>query len=627
MRRKMMIITTLILIAFNLSILLGQTRDRNEIAVRYTWDLSEIYIDDQAWNLAVVTIMRRMPKISLYKGRLSESAEVLLQCMELKSEIDKELDRLYCYPFLALDLDTREAKYLSMKNKAFQLQTEFNSLCAFIQPEILQIEAGRVEQFLQTEPALETYRFFLQDLLRTREHTLTNTEEEIVAQAGLMSNGPATIYNIFTNADMPYPIIELSNGDKVELNQANFSLYRTLTNRSDREKVFQNFFELYGNFERTLGTTMDAKIKKDLFYSRVRKYNSCLEYSLDDDNIPPVVYHNLIKNVHNNLDALHRYLNIRKRMLKVDTLKYTDLYVPLVENLDVRYTPDGSIELIIRALQPLGEEYIQTVRYAFENRWIDFFPTLGKRAGAYSMGAAHDVHPYILMNFNGQYANVSTLAHELGHTLHSYYSSKTQPYATSDYATFVAEVASTLNEILLFRDQYDHAQDDNFKLFLLIEYIDRMKSTIFRQTQFAEFELRAHELVEQGGQITGEALTKIYCDLVREYYGHAENICYVDDFIDYEWAYIPHFYRDFYVFQYSTSWTASEALATDVLAGDSEAVDRFIALISAGGSDYPINQLKTAGVDMTTDVPFQKAMANMHWAMDEIEKILDVKGL
>ena len=616
-----------IVITFMISILPAQTRDRSEIPGNLTWNLTEIYANDDAWQAAADELTKRIQEITPFKGSLGKSAIKLLNCLDLQGEIDKELLRLYCYGFLAFDLDNRDSKYLSMKSRGEQLSTDFGALCSFIAPEILEINGKKIEKFLKQEPGLAKYRVRLNDLQRQKAHRLSAPEEKIIAEAGSISGGTRTSYGVFTNAEMPWPNVVFSDGRKVVLDQANFSLYRASRNRDDREAIFKSFFGTYGDFSGTIGTLMDNKIKKDIFYSKVRKYDNTLEYYLDGDNIPEEVYHTLIRNVHDNFAILHRYLDIRKRMLGVDTLKYSDLYVPLVGALDLSYSVEEARQMVLDAVAPLGEEYAKTVQFAYDNRWIDLYSTPGKRTGAYSMSAAYDVHPYILMNYNGQYANVSTLAHELGHTMHSYFANKTQPYATADYTTFVAEVASTLNEILLFRDQLAKTDDDDLKLYLLLEYIDRMKSTIFRQTQFAEFELRMHEMAERSEQITGDALTEMYKGLVREYYGHDQNICFVDDAIDYEWAYIPHFYRDYYVFQYSTSWTASEALADGVQSGDPEAIQRYIAFISAGGSDYPINLLKKAGVDMTTDKPFRTAMQSMNWAMDEVDAILARKGI
>jgi oligoendopeptidase F len=359
-----------------------------------------------------------------------------------------------------------------------------------------------------------------------------------------------------------------------------------------------------------------------MFFARVRNYESSLHCALDVDNIPIEVYHTLIDNVHAHLDTFHRYLRLRQRMLGVDQLKYSDLYAPVVKGLDLEYGYDEAVALVLDAVKPLGENYVQVARTGLANRWIDVYPTPGKRSGAYSNGACYDVHPYILLNYNGQYDDVSTLAHELGHTMHSYFSNKQQPYPSADYSTFVAEVASTLNEALLIHKMLGEIQDKERRLSLLMNHLDGIKGTVFRQTQFAEYELRIHERAENGKPLTGDTLTELYGEIVRQYYGHGAGVCFIDDLYTLEWAYIPHFYYNFYVFQYATSFTATIALAEAILGDEPGAVDRVLGFLSAGGSDYPINILRQAGVDMMTAEPFRKTMSAMNRIMDEIEGIL-----
>ena len=377
------------------------------------------------------------------------------------------------------------------------------------------------------------------------------------------------------------------------MNQAGYAELRTLPNRDDRRQAMEAFFASLGSFGRTLGTTMNANLQKSRFFAKSRKYGSDLEASLDGPNIPVTVYTRLIDGVNRSLPTFHRYLRLRKRMLGVtDNLHYYDLYAPLVADVDLRYTPEEAEKHVLASIAPLGEDYASVVRRAFSSRWIDFYPTTGKRSGAYSNGGAYDVHPYMLLNYLGQYNDMSTLTHELGHTMHSYYSNKTQPYPTASYQTFVAEVASTFNEALLLDHMLDQIKDDTTRLSLLGNYLENAKSTVFRQTQFAEFELKMHEMAEKGTAITGDALAKLYVDITRRYYGHEQGICIVDDYIAHEWSYIPHFYRDFYVFQYATSFTAAEALSEKVLAGDAAATKRYLTFISSGGSKYPIDLLQ-----------------------------------
>ncbi|PIS27298.1 MAG: oligoendopeptidase F [Candidatus Marinimicrobia bacterium CG08_land_8_20_14_0_20_45_22] len=600
----------------------SQTRERSTIPVQYTWDLTPIYPSDEVWQVSKSAFVSRLDEILKYQGKIGASAENLYDCLNMRSKMTKELVRLYVYANLKSDLDTRDSKVMAMKQEMGQIATNFGSKCSFIDPEILKIVPKIINEFFAKKKDLKIFRFYINDLQRSQKHMLSEGEEKIIAEAGLMSDTPYSIFGIFANADFPYPDLVLSNGEKIHLNQASFGKYRTLENRQDREAVFQTFFGRLYDYRRTFGTQLDANVKKDMFYARVRGYNSCLESALDKGNIPVEVYKTLIRNVNNNLDTFYRYLNLKKKMLGVEQLKYSDLYAPVVKGNDAEYSIDDAKGMILSALRPLGNEYISTVNHAFNERWLDMYPTPGKRSGAYSNGSAYDVHPYMLLNFNGMYQDVSTMAHELGHTMHSYFSNKNQPYPTSDYSIFVAEVASTFNEITLFHNYLNTVKDDNMRLSLLMEYLDGIKSTVFRQTQFAEFELRIHEMAESGEQLTGDSMTELYKQIVRAYYGHDKGICYVDDFINIEWAYIPHFYYNFYVYQYSTSWTAATALSEKVRNGEKGALEKYLTLLSSGGSDYPINLLKKVGVDMTTSEPFNQTMKEMNWVMDEIEKIL-----
>jgi oligoendopeptidase F len=433
------------------------------------------------------------------------------------------------------------------------------------------------------------------------------------------------VFGILSNADFPYPTVTLSDGKQVTLNQANFSAYRGVPNRKDRETVMSAFFTSLGKFSNTYGTTIDGEVQKVAFYAKARKYDSAVAFSLDSANIPVSVYTRLVDGVNKNLATFHRYLNLRKKMMGLPDLHYYDLYAPLVGSVNLSYTPEQAQEHVLAAVAPLGPEYQATIKRAFNERWIDLFPTPGKRSGAYSNGGAYDIHPYMLINYNGKYEDVSTLAHELGHTMQSYFSNKTQPYPTADYPIFVAEVASTFNESLLNDHLLKSITDDDTKLAVLGSYLENAKGTVFRQAQFAEFELRMHEMAAKGQPITGEAMAKLYLDITRKYYGHDQNVCIVDDYIAHEWSYVPHFYRDFYVFQYATSFTASEALAQKVKSGDQQAVKKYLTFLSSGGSKYAIDLLKDAGVDMTTDEPLQLTLKQMNLVMDQMESILAKK--
>jgi len=604
----------------------AQERDRSKIPDEYKWNLTDLYPNDDAWKKAEEKLSADIPGMKKFQGTLGSSPAQLLGCLEYESNLAKDYSRLSNYASMNSDQDTRDSKYLAMKSEMSQIGATLGAAVAFVEPEILKVERSRIDSFIKQEKKLEVYRHYLDDILRRQAHTGTEGEEKIIADAGLMADGPESIFNVFSNADFPYPEIVLSNGAKVKLDQAGFNLNRASGNREDRKKVFEAFFGSLNDYRRTYGAELYADVKKDMFFAKAHKYESSLQSALDANNIPVQVYHRLVDNVNANLSTFHRYLKLRKRILGVDTLHYYDLYAPLLSGVDLKYTVEESKQNVLASLVPLGDDYRGVIRDAFKNRWIDVFPTTGKRSGAYSSGSVYDVHPYMLLNFNGNYDDMSTMAHELGHTMQSYLSNKTQPYPTADYPIFVAEVASTFNEALLIDHMLKTIKDDKTKLSLLGKYLEGIKGTVFRQTQFAEFELRIHELSEQGTALTGDKLNEVYMEITKKYYGSDAGICIVDPEIQSEWTYIPHFYYNFYVYQYATAFTASCALSEEVLSGDKEATQRYLKFLSAGGSDYPVNLLKTAGVDMTTSQPFDLTMKKMNRVMDEMEKILTEMG-
>ena len=597
-------------------------RERTKIPERYTWNLADIYPDDRSWLEAKQCFVTEFPAVAAFRGKGAASPQSLLACLEFVSRLDKELNRLYCYASMQSDLDTRNAIYLAMKQEVGAIEAEFAAAVSFIEPEILSLDKATVDAFIAREPGLETYRHILNEKLRRKEHIGTEGEEKIIADAGLLSDAPLTVYSVFANADFPFAHVELSDGKTVKLDQAAFALHKSAPLRDDRRKVFAAYFGKLQEFQRTFGANLYAEVKKNLFYMRARKYPSCLDYALDGNNIPTRVYTGVIENVNAHLSTFHRYLALRRRILGVDQLHYYDLYAPLVKDIDVKYTYDEACEHVLASLAPLGEEYVSVARRCFTDRWVDVFPTTGKMSGAYSNGGAYDAHPYILLNYNGKYDDVSTLAHELGHTMHSYYSNTHQPYPTSHYSIFVAEVASTFNEALLMHHMLHTITDDDMRLSLLGNSLDGIRGTVFRQVLFSEFELLIHQLVEKGEALTGERFSELYDELTKRYYGHSQAVCLVDDEIKVEWAHIPHFYYRFYVYQYATSFTASVALSERVLAGDKETTKRYLTLLASGGSDYPIALLKKAGVDMTTAEPFDLTMKKMNAVMDEMERVL-----
>jgi oligoendopeptidase F len=616
----------LVLFAASTLVSQAQERDRSKIPDEYKWDLTALYPSDQAWRTAKEKLTSDMPKLRQFQGTLASSAARLADALEMQSNYDKELSRLYSYAAMNSDEDTRVSKYQGMQQEVIQLGSVLGTESAFIEPEILKMDNATIEKFLTQEPRLHVYRHYLEDVTRRRAHTLSNAEEKLLAASSVMASGPSSVYGIFADADFPYPSVTLSDGKTVKLDKAAFSLYRASPSREDRQKVMEAFFTALGKYRGTFGSMMNSNVQTSVFYARARNYDTSLQSSLDQPNIPVSVYSRLVEGVNRNLPTFHRYLKLRRRMMGLSDLHYYDLYAPLVASVDMKYEVDAAEHNILAALTPLGTEYAAGAKRAFSERWIDMYPTEGKTSGAYSNGSAYDVHPYMLINYNGKYEDMSTIAHELGHTMHSYFSNKTQPYALSSYPIFVAEVASTFNEALLNDYMLKQIKDDSTRLSLLGSYLEGIKGTVFRQTQFAEFELRMHEMVEKGEPLTGDSLSKLYSDIVKKYYGHDKGVCIVDDYIGNEWAFIPHFYNSFYVFQYATSFTASSALSEKVLAGEPGATKRYLKFISSGKSEYPIDLLKDAGVDMTTDEPLELTVKKMNRVMDEMEKLLDKKG-
>jgi oligoendopeptidase F len=428
---------------------------------------------------------------------------------------------------------------------------------------------------------------------------------------------------VLLNADLPWPTVKMADGKDVRLDSSGFSAARASSNRDDRRKVMEAFFGALGSYRRTLGAAMSGNVQAAIFVAQARHYDSTLQAALDGPNVPTSVYKALVDSVNQHLPSFQRYLKLRKRILKLDELHYYDLYSPLVNDVPLTYTVEQAQANVKAAMAPLGADYVAGLDAAFRNRWIDYYPMTGKQSGAYMNPGAYDVHPYLLLNYNGQYTDMSALAHELGHAMHSYFSGKNQPYATYNYPLFVAEVASTFNEALLIDHMLKQITDPKAKLALLGNYLENVKGTVFRQTQFAEFEMKMHEMAEAGQPITGEALSKLYLDITRKYYGHDAKICIVDDYVANEWAFIPHFYNLFYVYQYATSFTASTALSEKVLSGAPDAVAHYRAMLASGGSKYPIDLLKGAGVDMTTSEPLDLTIRKMDRVMDEIEKLLN----
>ncbi len=602
-------------------------KDRENIDEKYKWDLTEIYPSIEAWKKDKERIKGQMAEISKYKGQLGTSGPKLKEALETFFEIRKDFYKAHGYTSMLSDQDTRKSGPAGMKEEMVQLRTELSKASAYVNPEILSIPQEKMESFFKEEPGLETYRHIIDDIQRSRDHILSEEQETIIAEAGRMRGTAQGTYRILSNADLPYPTITLSDGKEVRLDAAGYAGNRASAIREDRIKIFDAFFGAIDNYRRTFGTQLMGEINKNIFYKSVRKYESSLESSLDGNNIPTSVYHKLIENTNKNLATFHRYLKLRKRMLGLDDLHYYDMYPSMVKAVDLTYSYEEAGEIVKKSLEVLGTEYVATVDKAIKDRWIDVYPNTGKRSGAYMSPAAYDIHPYMLLNYNGQYNDMSTLTHELGHAMHTYFSAKHQPYHNAGYPIFLAEVASTANEALLIDHMLKTIDNKEEQLAILGNYLDGgFKGTLFRQTQFAEFELKIHELAEKGEALTGDKFSEIYLDILKKYYGHDEGVTVIDDQFAIEWAYIPHFYLNFYVFQYSTSFMAAQALAEVMLSGDSGMVDKYIDFLSSGGSEYAIPTLKKVGIDMTTDEPFTLTMKRMNKVMDDMEKILEELG-
>ncbi len=594
---------------------------RDQIEEKYKWRLDDLYPTISAWRDSKKSLEGRIAELKKFQGRLISDASTLLTALEYYDRVDLDLRRLYAYAMMLSDQDTRESQPLGMKQEMMQMETLFKCTVAYFEPEILGLPRGEMGLFFTENPALETYRQIIDDIYRRRNHTGTSSEEKMIAQAGLMSDTAHESYNILSNADLPYPTIELSGGNRVRLDPTHYALYRISPVREDRKMVFETFFSTLRSFCRTFGTQLYGEIKKNVFYKNVRKYKSCLESSLDLYNIPVSVFETLLDNVNRHLNTLHRYFDLRKKLLDVDQLKYYDTYPSLVQAVEGTYSFQEGEKLVKESLTVLGAEYMSALDKSFSDRWIDVYPTAGKKSGAYMEGIAYDSHPYILMNYKGKYSDVSTLTHELGHAMHSFFSNIYQPYVNSHYPIFLAEVASTVNEALLVNYMLNHADSQDMRLSLLGDALEGFRATLFRQAQFAEYELAIHRKVEAGYALTGDQLTEIYLDIFRKYYGHDQGIMEVDELYGMEWAYIPHFYYNFYVYQYSTSFTAAQTIAHRIIEREKDIIPGYIQFLSSGRSEYALSTLQKLGIDMTSDEPFLITIRKMNEIMDEIERI------
>jgi oligoendopeptidase F len=570
--------------------------------IQDTWNLDEIYPTVADWEAARPGLEQLMDQVSHCKGRLGENAAELERCLDSFFSLYKDFSRFYVYASMGSDQDVSNQDAMARRQIVSQLATRFSQATSYVAPELLETGDQRLRQFMNENPGLGEYKMFLEDTLRQAPHTLGQEGENVIAAAGDVTGAPGSIYNTLANAEIEWPTVTLSDGTEARLDQSGYTKYRAVANRDDRQKVFDAFWGTWKKYERTMGATLGASVSTDRFRANVRKYDGSLQAAMSNDNIPEGVYRTLVSETNANLETLHRYFLLRGRMLGVEHLRYFDIYPPLV-GLDKEFPLAVGKELTLAAVAPLGEEYSNVMAQGFSQRWMDVYPKKGKRSGAYMNGSVYDLHPYLLLNYNDDYESVSTLAHEWGHAMHTYLSAQNQPFATYSYATFTAEIASTFNEALLLDHMLKVSKDDDERLYYLGNALENIRGTFFRQTMFGEFELAIHEAQERGEPLTGQRLTEIYGDLLRRYHGHDQGVMEIDDLYTIEWAYIPHFYRNFYVYQYATSIAASSLLAEKVLSGEEGALDRYMTLLKAGGSDYPYELLKRAGVDMATPEP------------------------
>jgi len=590
---------------------------------KYIWDLTDLYPDLDSWETARLDVAKQIEQLSSLKGSLGNSAQALMQTSDQISSVYKDAVRVYIYANLSADIDTRNAENEERSQLARNLLTDLGTAISWYNPELLALGEETIEVFLKDEPKLTKHAFNISNSVRNAPHILSQEIETILAKTSQLTGAPDSIYSVFANANLPWPEVSLSDGKKLRLSQAGYSSGRQAPQRKDRKMVFDTFWSIWKDYEATLGAIMNTQIQGLVFQTEVRNYKSSLGRALFDDNMPPEVYRTLVAEVNRALPTLHRYFKLRKRMLGIeDEMRYYDIYPPLV-NLDKTYSIEDSISITRRALMPLGAEYMAAYDRGVEGRWMHVYPSPGKRSGAYMSGGAYDEHPYVLLNHNDNYESASTFAHEYGHAVHSVLSNSTQPWETASYSTFIAETASIMNEMLLQDMVIAEAETDQEKLFYLGTGLEALRGTFFRQTMFAEFELKINEEVEAGNVLTGAKLTNIYLELLKRYHGHDQGVVTIDDLYGIEWAYIPHFYYDFYVFQYATSIAAASDLATKIGSGDQQAQQAFISLLKAGGSDYPYQLMKNAGIDMATAAPYRALIERMNNIMDKMEAILD----
>lgn len=593
---------------------------RAEIPEEYTWRLEDIFASDEEWEKEFKEIQKLLPKAATYQGKLSESADTLYEALQFQDQVMERLGKLYTYAHMRYDQDTTNAFYQGLNDRAMTLYTQAVSSFAYVVPELLAIEEAKLERFMQEKEELKLYEHAFDRIAKRRPHVLSTEIESILAQASDVMSSSSNTFGMLNNADLEFPVIKDENGEDVQVTHGNYSRFLESHDRRVRHDAFKAVYATYGKFKNTFASTLSGQIKKDNFYAQVRKYKNAREASLANNHIPEQVYDNLVQTINDHLHLLHRYVALKKKALGVDELHMYDVYAPLIKDVNMEFTYEEAQDVILQGLSPMGDEYLSIVKKAFDERWIDVYENKGKRSGAYSSGA-YGTNPYILMNWQNNVDNVFTLAHELGHSVHSYYTRTHQPYPYGDYSIFVAEVASTCNENLLTDYFLNTLADKKERLYLLNHYLETFRATVFRQTMFAEFEHDIHVRAQNGEALTAESLTEIYYNLNKKYFG---DDMVVDQEIGLEWARIPHFYYNYYVYQYATGFSAATALSRQILEEGEPAVKRYIDFLKAGNSDYPIEVLKKAGVDMTSKKPIEDACKAFAEKLEEMEKLLGV---
>lgn len=591
---------------------------RSEVKEEYTWDVRDMYASKEAWDKELEEITALTDELEKLEGKVTASAANLLRTLELSAKAEQKMDKAFSYSERLFDQDQKNAAHQAMNQRMYGLYTDYSSRTAFIVPEILEADEKTIEEFFAQETGLELYRLQMQEIMRTKAHRLSAEMEKLIAMTGEMAQTPGNVFSGISNADFVYPEITDENGEQVRITHGNFVPLEESADRRVRKDTFEAFYSVYKQFANTLAGLYDGQVKQQIFYAKARKYDSTLEAAVDANNVPSKVYYNLIDTVNKNMDKMHRYVKIRKKCLGVDELHMYDVYTPMIADAAKKIPFDEAKETVLNALAPLGEEYVAKVKAGFENRWIDVYENEGKRSGAYSAGV-YGVHPYVLLNQNDTLDNMFTLAHEMGHAMHSYYSNETQPYIYSGYKIFVAEVASTCNEVLLMEYLLANTTDKKERAYLLNHYLDSFKGTVYRQTMFAEYEMRTNKMVEEGESLNAENLCALYKELNEKYFGPD---MVTDEEITYEWARIPHFYYDFYVYQYATGFSAAVAIAHAILKEGAPAVERYKKFLSGGCSQSPVELLKIAGVNMEEPTPVQEALNVFGEVMDEIETLI-----